>query len=145
LITAREKEVNIMGSKNDEVVKREAQTPEGVENTRRRNVYMPATDIFEDEHSIHLVADMPGVDAGSVDVTLEKNVLTISGAVHEESVDQHCLACREYPTGDYHRSFRISSEIDRDKIEARVKNGVLELVLPKAESLKPRQITVQAA
>lgn len=134
-----------MGSRNDEVVKRETQTPEGVENTRRRNVYLPATDIFEDEHNIHLVADMPGVDAGSVDVTLEKNVLTISGAVHEEAVEKHALTYREYPTGDYHRSFRISSEINRDKIEARVKNGVLELVLPKAESLKPRQITVQAA
>jgi len=134
-----------MGSKNDEVVKREAQTPEGGEQTRRRNVYMPATDIFEDEHNIHLVADMPGVDASTVDVTLEKNVLTISGAVHEEAVEKHCMVCREYPTGDYHRSFRISSEIDRDKIEARVKNGVLELLLPKAESIKPRQITVQAA
>jgi len=140
-----EKEVNIMGSRNDEVVKREVQTPEGVENTRRRNVYMPATDIFEDEDTIHLVADMPGVDASTVDVMLEKNVLTISGAVHEEAVEKHALAYREYPTGDYHRSFRISSEINRDGIEARVKNGVLELLLPKAESVKPRQIAVRAA
>jgi len=134
-----------MGSKQDEMVKKEMQTPEGVENTRRRNVYMPATDIFEDANGIHLVADMPGVDANTVDVMLEKNVLTISGTVHEESVEKHSLAYREYPVGDYHRSFRISSEINRDAIEARVKNGVLELTLPKAESVKPRQITVQAA
>jgi len=139
------KEVNFMGTKHDEVVKKEAYTPEGVESTRRRNVYMPATDIFEDANSIFLMADMPGVDANTVDVTLEKNVLTISGTVHEETVENHSLAYREYPVGDYHRSFRVASEINRDAIEARVKNGVLELVLPKAESVKPRQIAVQAA
>lgn len=133
-----------MASRTDELQKKEAMAPEGVERTRRRNVFVPNTDIYEDTDNIYLVTDMPGVDANHVDITLEKNVLTISGSVEEASPIGHELAYREYPVGDYQRAFTISSEVDRNAIKAKVKDGVLELILPKAETVKPRQITVQA-
>jgi len=133
-----------MATRNDELQKKEAMAPEGVERTRRRNVFVPNTDIYEDSENIYLVADMPGVDANHVDITLEKNVLTISGTVEEASPVGHELAYREYPVGDYQRAFTISNEVDRNAIRAKVKDGVLELTLPKAETVKPRQISVQA-
>ena len=85
---------------------------------------------------------MPGVDEKSVDITLEKELLTIYGRVEPEVPEKHSLAIAEYGVGDYRRTFTISSEIDRDHIEASVKDGVLKLVLPKAESAKTRKIPV---
>jgi len=137
-------EVNTMATRSDELQKKEAMVPEGVERTRRRNVFVPNTDIYEDTENLYLVADMPGVDVNHVDITLEKNVLTISGTVEEASPVGHEIAYREYPVGDYQRAFTISNEIDRNAIKAKVRDGVLELTLPKAETVKPRQITVQA-
>ena len=133
-----------MATRSDELHKKEALAPEGTERTRKRNVYVPNTDIFEDSENIYLRADMPGVDSRHVDITLEKNVLTITGRVEEALPTDHELTYREYPVGDFQRSFTISNEVDREKIKAKVKDGVLELTLPKAETLKPRQIAVQA-
>lgn len=133
-----------MATRSDELQKKEALAPEGTERTRKRNVYVPNTDIFEDSENIYLRADMPGVDSRHVDITLEKNVLTITGRVEEALPTDHELTYREYPVGDFQRSFTISNEVDREKIKAKVKDGVLELTLPKAETLKPRQIAVQA-
>jgi HSP20 family molecular chaperone IbpA len=126
-----------------ELQKKEAATPEGVERTRPRKVYTPAVDILERKDDIVVVADMPGVDERTVDITLEKNVLTISGSVVPVAPDMHRLVLTEYGVGDYHRAFTISEEVDRDRINATVKNGVLRLVLPKAALAKTRKIEVK--
>ena len=115
-----------------------------VERTRSRNVYTPDVDILEKDDSIIVFADMPGVDESSVDITLEKDVLSIYARVESEAPEKHQLLHTEYGVGDYQRSFTISNEIDRDKIEARVKNGVLRLVLPKAKAAQTKKIAVQA-
>lgn len=115
-----------------------------VERTRSATVYTPDVDILEKEDSIIVFADMPGVDEKSVDITLEKDVLSIYVRVEPEVPEKHQLLHAEYGVGDYQRSFTISNEIDRDKIEARVKNGVLRLVLPKAPAAKTRKIAIQA-
>ena len=115
-----------------------------VERIRSGTVYTPDVDIMEKGDSIVVVADMPGVDESSVDVTLEKNVLTIYGKVEPEIPEKHQLTGREYGMGDYQRSFTVSDEIDRDKIQATVKNGVLKLVLPKARGAQTTKITVKA-
>lgn len=128
-----------------EVLKKEADLQKGIERTRSRKVYTPATDIFERKDDIIVTADMPGVDEKSIEVTLEKNILTIYGKVEPEIPEKHRLALSEYGIGDYHRVFTISNEIDRDRIKAEVRNGVLRLVLPKAESAKTRKIPVTAA
>jgi HSP20 family protein len=134
-------------SKELQTVEAEKQeiTTEGVERTRARRAYIPRVDIYETEDALVMLADMPGVDENSVDITLEKNVLSINGYVEPEQPDSYSLAYGEYEVGDYQRSFTLSDEIDRDKIEAIVKNGVLRLYLPKAGPAKTRKIMVKAS
>lgn len=125
-----------------DIQKKEAELEKGVERTREQRVYTPRVDIIEKKEYILLVADMPGVDEKSVDVTIEKDLLTIHGSVEPETHKNHRLAISEYGTGDYERTFTISDEIDREHIQASVKDGVLRLTLPKAEAAKTRHIPV---
>ena len=118
--------------------KREAQLPEGMEHTREGRQFSPPADIYESEDTVWVVADMPGVGSGGVDVTLEKNVLTIRGQVADWRPEGYGLAYAEYQVGDFVRSFVVSDEIDRDRIEARARDGVLTLTLPKKEPSKRR-------
>ena len=124
--------------------KKEAETPKQGERTRTRRVYTPTVDIIERKSDIMVTADMPGVDDKSVDITLEKNVLTIYGKVDAEIPENHKLYISEYGVGDYHRSFTLTDEVDKDRIQATMKSGVLKLVLPKAAAAKTRKITVRA-
>lgn len=101
----------------------------------RRPVYVPRVDIFESQTAITVVADMPGVTEASVDVTLDKGVLTMRGRVEPEAGQPGFMLDRcEYRVGDYERAFTLAEEIDPDKIEATVKAGVLRLVLPKVQA-----------
>ena len=88
---------------------------------------------------------MPGVNEKTVDIELEKNVLTITGRVENGQVKDAAMMYSEYEIGDYERVFTLSDQIDRDKIVATVKNGVLRLELPKAEEVKPKKIAIKAA
>ncbi len=128
-----------------EAEKQEVETVDGAERTRARRAYVPRVDIYETDDAIVLLTDMPGVDENSVDITLEKNVLTINGYVEGDDPDNYSLAYAEYESGDYERSFNLSDDIDREKIEATVKNGVLRLHLPKAGPAKTRKITVKGS
>lgn len=115
------------------------------ENMKNKPVYIPKVDIVENTESICLLADMPGVDEGSVDIVLEKGVLTINGTVEPESYRDHRIAYAEYGAGDYRRTFTVTDAIDHNRIEATMKNGVLKLVLPKGERAKPKKISVKTA
>jgi len=115
------------------------------EGTRNRKIYLPRVDILETGDAIVLIADMPGVDEHSVTITLEKNVLTLTGEPEIEHFKGYNLALAEYDVGDYQRSFSLSDQIDGGKIDASVKNGVLRVTLPKAEPAKARKINVKAA
>ena len=130
---------------NQAVQQKETQDVERVERTRSGRTFLPATDIVETENEIILYTDMPGVDEKSVDITLENGLLTIQGnvAVSEDNEDLESVYT-EFQVGDYYRSFTLSDEIDREKIQAKLKDGVLKLVLPKAETVKARKITVEA-
>jgi len=125
------------------VQKKESENVNKTERTRSGKVFTPATDIVETPDHITLSVDMPGVDEKNIHITLENNVLTIRGDVIQDSPDNYNLLYSEYDNGDYYRSFTLSNKIDRDKIEAKYKNGVLRLYLPKAEELKPRQIKIK--
>lgn len=132
-------EIQVQEAEKQEIVE------SGVERTRDRRVFVPRVDIYETGDELVLLADMPGVDENSVDVTLEKNVLTITGNLEPAQPENYSLTYAEYVEGDYQRSFTLSDEIDREKIEATVSNGVLSLRLPKAGPAKARKITVKAA
>ena len=112
------------------------------ETTIPARVYMPTTDIFETEHALTLVAEMPGVDKGKVDVSVEDGVLTIQGQIDFSKYEGLRPVYTEYNIGHYRRSFSLSNRIDQEKINAEVNDGILTLVLPKAEEAKPRRITV---
>jgi HSP20 family molecular chaperone IbpA len=125
--------------------KRESE-PTTVERTHSRPTFIPATDIYETENTLVVVADMPGVDDKSIDIQLEKGILKITGHVEPPQIAEgYRPSYWEYQVGDYERSFTVSDEIDSDKIEASIKDGVLKLQLPKSEKLKPRKIPVKSA
>lgn len=113
------------------------------EQTRAGVVYTPATDIFENENLITLLADMPGVKAQDLTIDLRENVLTLSGRVAVEASGETEVV-REFQSGTFFRQFTLAESIDQGKIDAKLTDGVLRLELPKVEKAKPRQITVRA-
>jgi len=130
-----------MAEKGLSVDKKEVQSPQ--EFTQEGPVFTPDVDIFETEEKLTLIADVPGVKKESVDIDLNENVLTINARVEKEGLPGTAVY-REYDYGDYKRSFTISNVIDQSKIEAELKNGVLTVVLPKAETAKPRKIEIRS-
>lgn len=131
-------------TEKQELARRENETVGTVEQTRRRPLFSPPVDIMETADKLILWADVPGVDEKSLDITLENGVLTIRGNSSVTMPERYRQLDGEYDAGDYERVFSISSEIDQEKIEAKVNNGVLCLHLPKAEIARPRKIEVQA-
>jgi len=126
-----------------EVEREDVLAAEATERIRDRRVYVPRADIFETKEGLTLVLDVPGADEKSVEITLEKNVLTITAYPAGVKVDDHVLAYSEYGEGDFQRSFALSNEIDSAHIAAEVKNGVLTLRLPKVAEVKPHKISVK--
>jgi HSP20 family protein len=120
-------------------------TLNGHERMSSRPVFMPPTDIYETQDSIVLLVEMPGVALDGVDITLERRVLTIHGHAPEQEHKGYRQVYAEYADGDYERVFTLSEDIDRDRIEAVVSNGVLRLVLPKADNAKAKKIQVKSA
>ncbi|MGD0819134.1 MAG: Hsp20/alpha crystallin family protein [Desulfomonilia bacterium] len=130
-------------SKSLKSEKAQAQEAALAERTKDRLTYNPAVDILEDADNLYIYADMPGADDKSVNVSLENDVLTIEAQAQDVSFDKHDVTYAEYGVGDYYRAFTLNETVDRDKIEARMKNGVLNIVLPKAEAVKPRSIPIK--
>jgi HSP20 family molecular chaperone IbpA len=116
----------------------------GAERTRDRSAFVPRADIYETEEAITVVADMPGVDEATLDITLENNVLSIDGYVEPTQPEGYSLAYAEYRVGDYQRAFTLSDQIDRAGIEAVIKDGVLRLYLPKITEARKRRIAIKA-
>jgi len=115
------------------------------EQTRTGPVYSPAVDIFENDSSITLLADMPGVKASDLEIDLRENVLTLAGRVTTPGNAKESNVLREYRPGTFFRQFTLSETIDQPRIDAQLTDGVLRLELPKVEKARPRQITVRAA
>jgi HSP20 family protein len=113
------------------------------EQTRSGPVYSPAVDIFENESSITVFADMPGVKAQDLKVDLRESVLTLTGQVTPPETAREADVLREYESGTFFRQFSLSETIDQLKIDAQLDKGVLRLELPKVERARPRQISVR--
>lgn len=112
------------------------------ESTVPARTFLPTTDIYETLDALTVVMEMPGVDKSNLDISLEDNVLSVAGRIDFSKYENLLPVYTEYNIGHYRRSFTLSSAIDRDKISAEVKDGVLTLTLPKAESGKPRKIAI---
>lgn len=113
------------------------------EQTRPGPVYTPATDIFESDDSITVLADLPGVKAGDLKIDLRESVLTLTGRVTPPEAPNESELVREYRSGTFIRQFTLSETIDQSRIDAKLIDGVLRLELPKVERAKPRQIAVK--
>jgi HSP20 family protein len=127
-----------------EIQEQEMVQTDGTERMRTRSTFIPRADIFETEENVVVTVDMPGLSDDAIDITLEKNILTINGVSTQAAPDGYSLAFAEYEPGDYERSFRLTDQINREEIEAVYKDGVLKLTLPKAETAIPRKISVKA-
>lgn len=123
---------------------KELQMQESVENTRPCPTYVPRADIYESKDQIVVLADMPGAHQDSVEITLENSILTVTASVEPSVTEGYSKALTEYGVGDFKRSFTLSNAIDREGIEASMKNGVLKLILPKSKSLLPKKIAVNS-
>jgi len=112
-----------------------------VERVQQRPTVSPRVDVYENDHELLLVADMPGLENDHLRIHLDKEQLTIEGARHEEK--RGAMLSEEFRDVDYQRTFLVPPGIDVNKIEADFKQGVLYLRLPKSEEIRPRQIVVK--
>jgi HSP20 family protein len=107
--------------------------------------WIPAVDIKEDKKQFYILADLPGVDKNNINISMENNILTIKGSRPEETKVEQDSYCRtERVRGNFHRQFTLPDTADESKIEAKVKNGVLEIIIPKKEAAQPRLIKIQS-
>ena len=117
-------------------------TPRGEQELTAGN-FVPAVDIYEDEHNITLKVEVPGLDPKDVDVRLEGNTLTIKGErkfEKEEKEENFHRLERRY--GSFVRSFTLPDTVDTDNVKADYENGVLKVQLAKRAEAKPKQIKV---
>ena len=108
----------------------------------RRMVRSACCDIFNGEDQVILRLEMPGVTKKDLDVKVDNDLLIISGKKELANVDGKYLI-REIKSGDYHQEFTLDDTIDRQNIDASIKNGVVTIVLSLKESEKPKKIQVK--
>lgn len=108
------------------------------------SAWIPPVDVFEEKDSLRIMAELPGVKADEVRISLENNVLTIRGE-KKQTAEEHAERVHRYERayGMFERSFTVPTTIDADHIKASYEDGVLTLNLPKVERAKPRQISVE--
>jgi len=118
------------------------QTP--VEQTQAE-YYSPAVDVLEDQDAFVLTAEVPGIQTSDVNVHFDNGTITLEAKVKvERPQENRNYLLREYSTGNYRRSFTIDTPVNSEAIKAELKNGLLTVRVPKAESVKTRKIAVQA-
>jgi HSP20 family protein len=110
-----------------------------------RPVFVPPADIYETGDSLVVMVEMPGVASDGVDISLERRVLTIRARSVNQQHAGYQRVYTEYADGDYERVFTLSEDIDRDRIEATARDGVLQLVLPKAAPARARKIELKSS
>jgi HSP20 family protein len=114
------------------------------EATVPARIYLPTTDIFETENALMVVMEMPGVVNEHADITIEDNVLTVTGRIDFSKYEKLQPVYTEYNIGHFQRSFSLAPRsIDEHRITAEMKDGVLTLTLPKAERVKARKIELK--
>lgn len=117
----------------------------GTRARREEDALRPPVDIFEDAEGITLMADMPGVAKERLHVQVDANTLLIEGEVQIDLPDTAEALYADIRSTRFSRSFTLSNELETDKIDARLKDGVLTLRIPKHPEQRPRRIEVRAA
>lgn len=126
-----------------EMTKKPKQEVKEEERTRPGRAYVPDVDIYEDEGALYLLADLPGVEQEKVTVELNEDVLSLEAEPSIKEYEGLTPLYTEYNVGRFLRRFKLpAGQFDRDRITARMRDGVLEIELPKAQAAKPRRIQV---
>ncbi|MBN1562195.1 MAG: Hsp20/alpha crystallin family protein [Anaerolineae bacterium] len=112
--------------------------------TRGTGAWLLPMDAYITDDAIVIRADVPGIAAEDLDITIEGDALTIRGEIQRDSDEHRKYVLLERPTGRFERTLTINTPINHDVVEAAFKDGVLTLTLPKAEAVKPRQIAVKS-
>jgi|SRR6266404_2460964 len=108
--------------------------------------FVPAVDVYDDEHNLVLKMEVPGVDQKDIDIRLENNTLTVRGERNfekEEKEENFHRIERRY--GTFSRSFTLPNSVDTEKVNANYENGVLKIALAKRAEAKPKQIKVNVS
>jgi HSP20 family protein len=132
-----------MAPKQELQVQQKRELEKKQETTIPARVFLPTSDIYEDDDALTVILEMPGVDRGNVEVRVEDGVLNVDGRLDFSKYDGLQPLYTEYNIGNYSRSFSLSNKIDQNKIAAEMKDGVLSLKLPKVKEAKPRTIQVK--
>jgi HSP20 family protein len=122
---------------------RELYSPEGPEEALTTTSFAPPVDIYEDEHTITLKLEVPGIDEKDIDVRIEGNTLTVQGERtidKEEKEENFCRVERQY--GSFTRSFTLPGSVDPGQVSAHYDKGMLKISLAKKAEAKPKQIKV---
>lgn len=106
--------------------------------------WIPAVDIYEDQESIEVRAEIPGMDLKNIEIKLEGDRLVVRGEKEPESREGKRHQRVEAVYGRFARTFSLPATVDREKIRATYQQGVLKLVLPKREETKPRSISIES-
>ncbi len=107
------------------------------------SAYSPDVDIYLNEEELLLAADLPGVEKGDVSIEIdESNSLVIKAKTTFKETEKPVY--KQFNIGNYYRAFQISDEFNKDKVTARLENGLLELRIPKREEAKPKRIAINA-
>lgn len=119
---------------------------ESVMKTEERRLprVKPATDIIEKEDGFYIFVDMPGVGKKDLIIDLNDEELKVTGKADYELPEGQKLGHVEFGGGEYFRSFTISHIVNKDNIKATLKDGVLEIYLPRHDKVHPRKIEIQA-
>ncbi|WP_243544790.1 Hsp20/alpha crystallin family protein [Pseudodesulfovibrio tunisiensis] len=107
-----------------------------------RRLAYPPLNLSSDDANFYVRAEIPGVDIKDIELTLTDKTLVIKG---ERQTEQGRYYRQERPAGVFHRVVTIGAAVDREKVSASMTNGVLTVVLPKSEQVKPRTISIEAA
>jgi len=110
----------------------------------QRGLWSPPVDVVDREHEVVLKMDLPEMSQSEIDIKVEENTLTIKGERKfiKETPEENYIQI-ERPYGGFHRQFTLPKRIDQDKIKANYKDGVLSVVLPKAEEVYPKQVSIE--
>jgi HSP20 family protein len=141
-LVKKHKEVAVMLMRTDPFREFDRLTQQAF-GTKFRPAVMPM-DAYRQDDQFVVNFDLPGVDPSSIDLTVEKNVLSVSAERRWEAAEDVQIVASERPQGTFNRQLFLGEGLDADRVEASYDNGVLSVTIPVAEQAKPRKVAISA-
>lgn len=132
-----------MSSEIEKRQKKEVASTAAEQMNHSGRAYSPDVDIYASEDEALFVVELPGVGKGDVSIQVDETDTLVIRA-RNSHVEPDGIVHRQYRTGDYYRAFQISDDFDKEKVNAKLENGLLEVTIPKKESAKPKKIEITA-